>query len=65
MLFLGILSIQCKIWCNRMSQVTLGDQQADCINLLATRDLFQYAEFPFGYNFEHTFYLTFYAFNLC
>jgi len=36
MFFLGSLSIQCKIKCNRINQVTLGDQPVDAINLLAT-----------------------------
>jgi len=40
-MFLGSLSIQCKIRCNRINRVTLGDQPVDAINLLATSGLFQ------------------------
>jgi len=41
MFFLGSLSIQCKVRCNRINQVTLGDQPVDAIILLATPGLFQ------------------------
>jgi len=41
MFFLGSVSIQCKIKCNRINQVTLGNQLVDAINLLATPGLFQ------------------------
>jgi len=41
MFLLGSLSFQRKIRCNRIKQVTLGDQPVDAINLLATPDLFQ------------------------